>query len=44
MPEAADGFVLDRRALLAGAIALVGGAMAGFPAEPRRSTSSNMSR
>lgn len=33
MPEAADRFVLDRRALLAGAIALVGGTLAGFPAD-----------
>jgi len=33
LPEGADGFVLDRRALLAGAIALVGGTLAGFPAE-----------
>lgn len=33
MPEGADGFVLDRRALLAGAIALVGGTLASFPAD-----------
>lgn len=31
MPEAAERFVLDRRALLAGAIALVGGTLAGLP-------------
>src|SRR4051812_26130702 len=33
VPKGADGFVLDRRALLAGAIALVGGTLAGFPGE-----------
>jgi gluconate 2-dehydrogenase gamma chain len=33
LPDAADRFVLDRRVLLAGAIALVGGTLAGFPAE-----------
>jgi len=33
LPESADGFVLDRRALLASAIALVGGTLAGFPAD-----------
>jgi hypothetical protein len=33
LPEAADRFVIDRRALMAGAIALVGGAVVGFPAK-----------